>query len=218
MKWLAEHCSPSYWCCSTGCGCPATASANSRACRKRWSARSRTTSRPSERNKQIIAEVADLKAGMAAIEERARSELGMIGRNETFYQVVPVAPAHGAPREPTRAHADRRALIARGKLRAHALLRRHPGRAAVAGGSSSSVPKQYAALGSSTVIEHALAPFEADADCAGIVVAVAADDHVVAGHRRAPYPVSSNPSPGGEQRAHSVRNALRALAGARARR
>jgi hypothetical protein len=26
---------------------------------------------------------------MTAIEERARSELGMIGRNETFYQVVP---------------------------------------------------------------------------------------------------------------------------------
>jgi cell division protein FtsB len=32
-----------------------------------------------ERNKQLIAEVADLKAGMAAIEERARSKLGMIG-------------------------------------------------------------------------------------------------------------------------------------------
>lgn len=41
------------------------------------------------RNQQMIAEVADLKAGMAAIEERARSELGMIGRNETFFQVVP---------------------------------------------------------------------------------------------------------------------------------
>jgi cell division protein FtsB len=44
------------------------------------------------RNQQMVAEVADLKAGMAAIEERARSELGMIGRNETFYQVVPVRP------------------------------------------------------------------------------------------------------------------------------
>jgi cell division protein FtsB len=44
------------------------------------------------RNKQMIAEVADLKAGMAAIEERARSELGMIGRNETFFQVVPARP------------------------------------------------------------------------------------------------------------------------------
>ncbi len=45
-----------------------------------------------ERNQQMVAEVADLKAGMAAIEERARSELGMIGRNETFYQVVPARP------------------------------------------------------------------------------------------------------------------------------
>ena len=44
------------------------------------------------RNQQMVAEVADLKAGMAAIEERARSELGMIGRNETFYQVVPTRP------------------------------------------------------------------------------------------------------------------------------
>ena len=34
---------------------------------------------------------------MAAIEERARSELGMIGRNETFYQVVPGKPARAAP-------------------------------------------------------------------------------------------------------------------------
>ena len=41
------------------------------------------------RNQQMVAEVTDLKAGMSAIEERARSELGMIGRNETFYQVVP---------------------------------------------------------------------------------------------------------------------------------
>ena len=45
-----------------------------------------------DRNQQLVAEVADLKAGMAAIEERARSELGMIGRNETFFQVVPARP------------------------------------------------------------------------------------------------------------------------------
>ena len=44
------------------------------------------------RNQQLVAEVADLKSGMTAIEERARSELGMIGRNETFYQVVPARP------------------------------------------------------------------------------------------------------------------------------
>jgi cell division protein FtsB len=50
-----------------------------------------------ERNGQLVAEVADLKAGMAAIEERARSELGMIGRNETFYQVVPERPRTALP-------------------------------------------------------------------------------------------------------------------------
>ena len=49
------------------------------------------------RNQQLVAEVADLKAGMSAIEERARSELGMIGRNETFYQVVPVSPRAALP-------------------------------------------------------------------------------------------------------------------------
>src|SRR5215475_9922736 len=44
-----------------------------------------------ERNRQLAAEVRDLKTGMAALEERARSDLGMIARNETFYQVVPSA-------------------------------------------------------------------------------------------------------------------------------
>jgi cell division protein FtsB len=53
-----------------------------------------------ERNERLVAEVADLKAGMAAIEERARSELGMIGRNETFYQVVPHRPRMSVPARP----------------------------------------------------------------------------------------------------------------------
>jgi cell division protein FtsB len=53
-----------------------------------------------ERNEQLAAEVQDLKAGMAAIEERARSELGMIGRNETFYQVVPQRPRTALPSRP----------------------------------------------------------------------------------------------------------------------
>lgn len=51
-----------------------------------------------ERNRQLAAEVRDLKTGMAALEERARSELGMISRNETYYQVVPAKP--DTPRAP----------------------------------------------------------------------------------------------------------------------
>lgn len=41
-----------------------------------------------QRNEFLKAEVIDLKSGQDAIEERARSELGMIKANETFYQVV----------------------------------------------------------------------------------------------------------------------------------
>lgn len=43
------------------------------------------------RNQQLVAEVADLKKGMTALEERARSDLGMVTPNETFFQVVPRA-------------------------------------------------------------------------------------------------------------------------------
>jgi cell division protein FtsB len=41
------------------------------------------------------AEVADLKQGLMAVEERARNDLGMIAANETFYQVVDAS--HSAP-------------------------------------------------------------------------------------------------------------------------
>lgn len=49
--------------------------------------------RLAERNRELAAEVHDLKNGMAALEERARSELGMIGDSETYYQVVPRSAA-----------------------------------------------------------------------------------------------------------------------------
>lgn len=41
-----------------------------------------------ERNEALEAEVRDLKKGLEAIEERARTELGMIKKDETFFQVI----------------------------------------------------------------------------------------------------------------------------------
>lgn len=41
-----------------------------------------------KRNQRLRAEVIDLKQGTAALEERARSQLGMIKENETFYQII----------------------------------------------------------------------------------------------------------------------------------
>lgn len=46
-----------------------------------------------QRNDALAAEVEDLKSGEEAIEERARSELGMIRPGETFYRVVDPVPA-----------------------------------------------------------------------------------------------------------------------------
>lgn len=50
------------------------------------------------RNQALAADVVDLKQGLAAIEERARIELGMIKQGETFYQIVEREPADAAPR------------------------------------------------------------------------------------------------------------------------
>ena len=60
----------------------------------------------SERNRQLSAEVANLKTGLTALEERARSELGMVAASETFYQVVRAnTPAPAAPASPVTARA-----------------------------------------------------------------------------------------------------------------
>jgi len=40
------------------------------------------------RNAGLEAEVRDLKQGLEAIEERARYELGMVKRDEVFFQIV----------------------------------------------------------------------------------------------------------------------------------
>jgi cell division protein FtsB len=47
-----------------------------------------TNQKLSMRNAALDAEVRDLKQGLDAIEERARSELGMIKRDEIFFQVL----------------------------------------------------------------------------------------------------------------------------------
>jgi 2-C-methyl-D-erythritol 4-phosphate cytidylyltransferase len=76
---------------------------------------------------------------------------------------------------------------------------------------SASIPKQYAALGAATVIEHSLALFESDPDCAGIVVVTARGDATwpaIAARRTRLV----DTAPGGAERAQSVRAGLHALA------
>lgn len=44
------------------------------------------------RNMTLEAEVLDLKEGLDAVEERARSELGMIRQDEVFFQILDGPP------------------------------------------------------------------------------------------------------------------------------
>ncbi|NND92250.1 MAG: cell division protein FtsB [Granulosicoccus sp.] len=69
--------------------------------REQARASSAEVQRLSMRNQALAAEVADLKSGLEAIEERARSELGMIDEDETFYQFV-----HEQSTRPTRFTSD----------------------------------------------------------------------------------------------------------------
>lgn len=48
------------------------------------------------RNAGLAAEVRDLKQGTEAIEERARFELGMVRKDEVFFQVVEDKPGQAA--------------------------------------------------------------------------------------------------------------------------
>jgi len=54
--------------------------------------RTEDNGRLAARNSALEAEVLDLRQGLAAAEERARTELGMIHSGETFYQIAPAAP------------------------------------------------------------------------------------------------------------------------------
>lgn len=70
-------------------------------------------------------------------------------------------------------------------------------------------PKQYARIRGRCVIEWALAPFLRDPCCAGVVVAIGAEDPCW----RQIAPPGVIQAPGGAERSHSVRNGLAALAG-----
>lgn len=64
-----------------------------------------------ERNDALAAEVEDLKSGEAAVEERARSELGMIKPGEKFYRVVETPAAASPAAEAGQAAADQAATV-----------------------------------------------------------------------------------------------------------
>ncbi len=49
------------------------------------------------RNAALEAEVLNLKLELAAAEERARTELGMVAEDETFYQIIPYRRPAGDP-------------------------------------------------------------------------------------------------------------------------
>ena len=61
------------------------------------------------RNEALDADVRDLKTGSEAIEERARSELGMIRSDEVFFQLQPGSAAPVAPAAPAAAPAAKTA-------------------------------------------------------------------------------------------------------------
>lgn len=42
-----------------------------------------------QQNQALYAQILDLREGLDAIEEKARQELGMIKKGETFYRIVP---------------------------------------------------------------------------------------------------------------------------------
>lgn len=52
------------------------------------SVQSKTNAALDKRNQILIAEIKDLQSGNAAIEARARNDLGMVKKGEVYYQIV----------------------------------------------------------------------------------------------------------------------------------
>ena len=67
--------------------------------KKQVEAQKQANQKAAERNAVMDAEVRDLKHGTAALEERARNDLGMVKKGEIFFQ-TPVLPA-SAPAAPS---------------------------------------------------------------------------------------------------------------------
>ena len=112
----------------------------------------------------------DLKKGTVAIEERARTDLGMVGKGETFYQVVdaqgssPLASSASRTKmpRPSLKPARRRRTTSRVAPEVSAVDSRFWVIVPAAGSArrmGAAVPKQYLPLAGRTVIEWSLAPF-----------------------------------------------------------
>jgi cell division protein FtsB len=55
---------------------------------KSISAQAQKNDQLDKRNQTLIAEIKDLQSGNAAIEARARNDLGMVKKNEVFYEII----------------------------------------------------------------------------------------------------------------------------------
>jgi cell division protein FtsB len=70
-----------------------------------------TNAQTAARNATLDADVRDLKQGTEAIEERARNDLGMVKKDEVYYQILDDAPASSVPaatNSPASLHPDRK--------------------------------------------------------------------------------------------------------------
>ena len=96
----------------------------------------------------------NLQGGLTALEERARSELGMVGNSETFYQVVTAAtPAPAAPATPSPLARNEACPAAR---RVWAIVPAAGRGARFSASAPSAAPKQYARCSARTVLEWSL--------------------------------------------------------------
>lgn len=62
---------------------------NVQAMQNRLTEQSAKNAAAESQNQQLAAEVSDLKEGLEMVEEKARSELGMVKPNEIFVQITP---------------------------------------------------------------------------------------------------------------------------------